>query len=606
MNPLPSESQVSLSQRMNEVLSLLRHELRTPINGILGYGEIILDDFEEQASTSESDNIIQTLDSIRSQGQKILTSVNSYLVATSDLEQNFEQYLEHILQQLVHEILPAVSSITADCQCLEREPLLQESQADIGKIEYSTQNLKRIVELIADVKSEPVNVLLERLNNSQAAPLPKTDSSIDIAREISTASTGEKLGFILIVDDVENNRLLFSRQLQRQGYEIDTASNGFEALEKLGQGEYDLILLDFMMPDLNGFEVLSRLKADDKLRHVPVIMISANDEIEQVIRCIEIGAEDYLPKPLNSTLLRARITSTLDKKRYRDRERDYLKQVELLSAKMTKELEMGRQMQLNFLPRKLVQHSDWEFAPFFRPARQVAGDFYDFFELPDQRVGIVIADVCDKGVGAALFMALFRSLIRIFSHQTQLRHEAKRFTFPSESWESTENLELESGMLSSVQILEAVQLTNDYVATHHGDLSMFATLFMGILNLETGHLDYINGGHEPLAIISSQGQVREKLPSTGPAVGMLPDMKFKIAQAKLDAGEALVGYTDGVPEARNNQGEFFTKDTLFELLNQPVCSGTELLETIKTQVLEFIDTAEQFDDITLVTVFRRP
>ncbi len=590
-------------QSVTEVLSLLRHELRTPINGILGYAEIILDDLEDNESEQCNPAIVTALHSIQSSAQRILLVINKYLVLSSELEQDFEQHLKKIIELLTQETLPALAQICTDCSQLEQETFLKESLADIDKIEYSTNNLKQIVQLIAGVEFNSSDDLIELIGkkekDSQSSPLdqPENDSI--------TPVIGEKLGFILIVDDVENNRVLFSRQLQRQGYEIDTASNGYDALEKVSQTDYDLILLDFMMPELNGFEVLSRLKSDDKLRHVPVIMISANDEIEQVIRCIEIGAEDYLPKPLNSTLLRARITSTLEKKQFRDREREYLRQVELLSEKMTKELEMGRQMQLNFLPRQLVEHPDWEFSAFFRPARQVAGDFYDIFELTESRIGIVIADVCDKGVGAALFMALFRSLIRIFSYQTQLRYGTIFPNPKSAIEEQTMEAFIRPDLLKSEQILEAVQLTNDYVATHHGDLSMFATLFFGILDLKNSQLTYINGGHEPLVVIAANGQIKQKLKSTGPAVGMIPEIRFEIAQATIETGETLVGYTDGVPEARNSAGQFFSKDTLFELLNHPFDSGVALLEEIKTRVLTHIDAAEQFDDITLIAVHHR-
>ena len=129
------------------------------------------------------------------------------------------------------------------------------------------------------------------------------------------------------------------------------------------------------------------------------------------------GAEDYLPKPFDPILLKARIDSSLEKKRLRDKEKLYTQQVEALSAAMAKELDKGRQMQKNFLPADLLTEEGWEFEAYFSPARELAGDFYDLFELPGYSIGLVVADVCDKGVGAALFMGLFRSLIRIFSGQ---------------------------------------------------------------------------------------------------------------------------------------------------------------------------------------------
>jgi CheY-like chemotaxis protein len=133
---------------------------------------------------------------------------------------------------------------------------------------------------------------------------------------------------LLVVDDNEDNRYTLTRRLAREGYTtVVTATNGREALDLLSARRFDLVLLDVMMPELNGYEVLERLRADDRLRHVPVIMISAVDQIESVVRCIELGAEDYLPKPFNPVLLRARVGACLEKKRLRDQELRYLQDV---------------------------------------------------------------------------------------------------------------------------------------------------------------------------------------------------------------------------------------------------------------------------------------
>jgi adenylate cyclase len=127
---------------------------------------------------------------------------------------------------------------------------------------------------------------------------------------------------LLVVDDSEDNRYTLTRRLSREGYaNIATATNGREALEMLQAQPVDLVLLDIMMPDMNGYEVLERLKADPHLRHIPVIMISAIDEIESVIRCVELGAEDYLSKPFNPTLLRARVGASLERKKLQDQVR---------------------------------------------------------------------------------------------------------------------------------------------------------------------------------------------------------------------------------------------------------------------------------------------
>ncbi|MGD1909774.1 MAG: PP2C family protein-serine/threonine phosphatase [Rivularia sp. (in: cyanobacteria)] len=283
-----------------------------------------------------------------------------------------------------------------------------------------------------------------------------------------------------------------------------------------------------------------------------------------------------------------------------------LTEVENYSQALNSELEKGRQMQLNFLPpeetfKSFSEQFGWEIASFFKPARQVAGDFYDIFELSHDSVGFVIADVCDKGVGAALFMALFRSLIRIFSTQIQLRGQASLIleeNLPQSGWIGESPLT----NLAHLNALQAVSLTNEYVAKFHGELGMFATLFFGVLEPTTGLLTYINGGHEPLFIISGDGKVKHHLESTAPAVGMLPSMNFPMCQIYLQPGEILIGYTDGVTEARDSNGKFFTDKRLISLLEQPINSAQLLLDKITTSIQEHTSNAEQFDDITILAL----
>jgi serine phosphatase RsbU (regulator of sigma subunit) len=157
--------------------------------------------------------------------------------------------------------------------------------------------------------------------------------------------------------------------------------------------------------------------------------------------------------------------------------------------------------------------------------------------------------------------------------------------------------------LTQIHALKAVELTNDYVAHNHSNLNMFATLFFGVLDPVTGLLAYVNGGHEPLAILGPAG-VRQRLMPTGPAVGMLPNMNFKIQQMYLEPGDILLGYTDGIPEARCPSGQFFTEKKLLSLLQDPTPSATALIERIKVSVLAHIASADQFDDITMLAVQR--
>lgn len=259
------------------------------------------------------------------------------------------------------------------------------------------------------------------------------------------------------------------------------------------------------------------------------------------------------------------------------------------------ELEKGRAIQQDFLPTHIPCPPFWDIATCFYPAREVSGDFYDVFDLPGDNVGLAIADVCDKGVGSALYMALIRSLIRVYAEQA-LNPTTKNSSTAGLSIKPVDSSDSEKG-------LAAVRLTNNYLAKHHSREGMFATLFFGILNPKSGRLVYINGGHEPLYIIGSDG-LKSELPPTGPAVGAVEDALYKVGTLQLDPGELLLGLTDGVTEARNLADELFTRQRLKQLLAQPAKSATELLERIRQQVFEFVGTAPESDDVTMLAVQR--
>ena len=270
--------------------------------------------------------------------------------------------------------------------------------------------------------------------------------------------------------------------------------------------------------------------------------------------------------------------------------------LENYSQALNAELEKGKKIQRDFLPNKIPQLPGWEIETSFYPARQVSGDFYDAFMLPGNYIGLVIADVCDKGVGSALYMALFRSLMRVFSGQISLEGWSGAQSAPTEK--STVKVDL-------FRMLQAVPLTNDYISQEHGHETMFATLFFGILNPVTGEIAYINGGHEPLYIIGRSG-IKETLKAAGPVVGIITGAEFKIQQAQLEPGDILIGYTDGVTEALSPQQTLYSKEKFRALLELRASSATELIERIQTDLFDHIDNAPQFDDITMIAVHRKP
>ncbi|MDA7965788.1 adenylate/guanylate cyclase domain-containing protein, partial [Ruegeria sp.] len=200
-------------------------------------------------------------------------------------------------------------------------------EADLrGLLDHTDALLRHIDELASlsdDLSGDDTKGL--RSPQDTAAMFANLVQSMQPAAPLADAIA---LGTILVVDDIEANRSLLARRLERDGHQVRTADGGYAALKMMSGQSFDLVLLDLMMPDINGFDVLTRMKDQDALRDIPVIMISALDEIDSVARCIEAGAEDYLPKPFNPILLQARINAALEKNRWRERERHYLAQME--------------------------------------------------------------------------------------------------------------------------------------------------------------------------------------------------------------------------------------------------------------------------------------
>lgn len=281
-------------------------------------------------------------------------------------------------------------------------------------------------------------------------------------------------------------------------------------------------------------------------------------------------------------------------------------QQQLLMSKIENDIRIGRQIQQVFLPTTFPEVPGWEVASYFHPAREVAGDFYDAFTMPGNRLGFLIADVCDKGVGAALFMSLMRSLLRAYAMQ----HYSVNWSSIMDTGEilarkasntSTRKIMPSAGMIA---LENAIKLTNNYVATIHGELSMFATTFFGVLDPTKGSLLYINAGHCPPMIIDNNCMIKQRIEPTGPAVGMFADATFEIGEITLEPGESLFAFTDGVTDARNPAAKLFKEEGILGLVQQPFGSMKELLHRIEGNLENYMGDTPQFDDITMLGIRR--
>jgi DNA-binding response OmpR family regulator len=305
-------------------LSALRHELRTPLNAIIGYSEMMLEDAIDEGR----EEFIADLQKIHAASEELLALVNKTLDWESIKSEKSDLDLETMGAQLDFALRTRLNAIIGYTEMLVEGAEGAETEEFVPDLQNILEAAKQFLALTGQVRAigaAAVEPSPEYVHDSRVVMQETLTDGRSLGVEVPAALT--EAAFVLVVDDGELNRDVLTRHLKRQGHAVAEAANGREALEMVSKHSFDLVLLDIMMPEVDGYQVLQRLKSHDAWRDIPVIMISAVDEIDSVVRCIEMGAEDYLPKPFDPVLLRARINACLEKKRVRDREVEYLRQV---------------------------------------------------------------------------------------------------------------------------------------------------------------------------------------------------------------------------------------------------------------------------------------
>lgn len=365
-NPNPAQGSPDIDFQLGEtdVLSGVRHSLRTPLNQIIGYTEML----QEDLSDLGQEHLLPDLQKIRTAGGQLLALINEGL-APWKLE---------------------AGRIDLDTMRLEmRMPLnLIIGYAELSREMMEESSNQRITSDLQKIIGAAHNLLA--LFNSQSFPsqiqlVPKKvvlpdDSEVEVNRPVALAQTKTFQGNILIIDDNEMNRNMLGRRLERIGHKVSEAENGLEGLSMLKNGKFDLVLLDVLMPVMNGFETLQQIKEDVRIKHIPVIMISAMDEVDSAVSCIEAGAEDYLAKPFNPVLLKARISASLEKKFLRDSEQANLLQVQVEREKSDRLLHC-------ILPKAIAErlkNGESTIADTYEEASVLFADIADFQVLSKQ------------------------------------------------------------------------------------------------------------------------------------------------------------------------------------------------------------------------------
>jgi len=365
-----------------------------------------------------------------------------------------------------------------------------------------------------------------------------------------------------------------------EGYAV--ISQADFTLSRLRAVRFEFVLVDVDVSGAPGKTFIETLRGDEQLASIPVLVTSKSDDMDSIERFLESGADDYLPSVFGPAVLRLRVNAALDRRRIQDGE--YLR----------REISVARTIQRDFLPEFLPEVEGLELQAALRPARDVSGDFYDCFQLTSGEVILVVGDVCDKGVGAALFMALFRSLIRASADPVgggAIQMIGGRHTMVMQAIQSATPADL---------LTRVAGFTNDYIARLHGRTNMFATVFLASLEPFSGELVYVNAGHEPALVISPEGSIEELRP-TGPALGMLPDSYFSAVTRTLEKGHSLLAFTDGLVEAHSPTGEVFGSKRLRDVMQtQRGSSAPDLVQAVLDAVQAFGGHSDPHDDVTML------
>jgi sigma-B regulation protein RsbU (phosphoserine phosphatase) len=368
---------------------------------------------------------------------------------------------------------------------------------------------------------------------------------------------------VLIVDDVKANVDILVQALGAD-YKLSVALGGYQALEAVARSAPDLVLLDIVMPDLDGYEVCRRLRAADPARELPIMFLSSLEDVKHKARGFEVGGNDYLTKPFEVLEVKARVRSLLKAKAYAD----------AVKAAADRELRIARDIQMGLLPADVAmqaQGSGFEVHAVLEPALQVGGDLYEVLRLGPDRLLVALGDVSGKGIPAALFMAVTMTLLRSLARQGFAPSDILR------------------------------QLNDELLAQN--PRGMFVTMQCLLFDLASGEVTCASAGHHGAALTVPGQAPRMVFGESGRVLGLMPAEEIPSERLTLPEGSGLVLFTDGVSEAFDVRQDLFGEERLLGYLEaSPRGTARETAVGILDAVRRYAAGAKQSDDITVVSV----
>jgi phosphoserine phosphatase RsbU/P len=379
---------------------------------------------------------------------------------------------------------------------------------------------------------------------------------------------------MLVVDDEPDLESLirqkFRKQIKESEYQFVFAQNGIEALAKIeDHPDISVILSDINMPEMDGLTLLQKLEGLNNPA-LKAVIVSAYGDMENIRTAMNRGAFDFITKPIDFTDLEVTINKTI---RQLSIIRRALEEHEQLIS-VQRDLTIAARIQQSILPQTFPpfpNRKEIEIHAAMIPAKDVGGDFYDFFFLDEDRLAFVVGDVSGKGMPAAIFMALSRTLLKATAMKTPN---------PGDCLYQVNNLLIPES-----------------------DSAMFVTIFYGILHTKTGEVEFSNGGHNSPYLLTADGTVKPLERVGGPLIGKIPNLEYRSQTIRLNAGDALYIYTDGVTEAMDADRNLFDEPRLVDYLHKSSAASTaQLIQGALTAIKAFANNAAQSDDITMLTL----
>ena len=396
-------------------------------------------------------------------------------------------------------------------------------------------------------------------------------------RQFSMKDNGKRKAKILVIDDEPRNVRLLSVILKAEGYEVLQGYSGEEALEKTETESPDVILLDIMMPRINGYEVCKRLREDEQTKAIPIVMITAVEGLDGKIKALDIGADEFINKPFDRFEVLARIRSLLRVKYLHDELAHANKKLEEQNRILEDELVTAREVQQALLPKdpNSQMPPGLEFCYEYIPALAIGlgGDFFDIAKISPGVIGVFIADAMGHGAQPALITVLLKTLLSELVHELQ----------------------------TPAELLSKLNKRYNALVSSTG---IFASAFYMIVDVNKQNVLFSNAGHPPTLLIHRQkNELKDLAKESGLALGLASDYNYQNHESKLEKGDTIFLYTDGLSDIANQNGEVFGLDNLKSVLVDNLkLQDVNLIQTVINTIDKFTGNAPKPDDITVLAV----